>query len=176
MEHFDDPWSDVPGTVKKGYDAAQVCLNGHLVTSFFHTQPEHNKKFCAACGAGTISACTKCDTEIRGHYYQPGVIDFTAPAPPPSFCHECGKAHPWTEQRLKAAREVAEGADQLDEKEKQVLTDSVEDIIYNKPGTPGAIIKFKSLAGKAGKQVADALKSILVDVLSEVVKKQIWPH
>jgi hypothetical protein len=175
MEYFDDPWVDAPGTVRKGYDASQVCLNGHLITTFFHTQPEHNKKYCGECGAATTSVCGKCGADIHGHYYQPGVIDLTSPAPPPSFCHNCGSAYPWTEQRLKAAREVAEGAEKLDDKEKQDLKDSVEDLVQNKPGAPGAVIRYKKLAAKAGRQVADGLKSILIDVLSEAIKKQMWP-
>ena len=101
--------------------------------------------------------------------------EIASPSPPPSFCHNCGTAYPWTEQRLDAAREVAEGAEQLDEKEKQVLKDSVDEIVHKKPGAPGAVIRYKKLAAKAGKQVADGLKAILVDVLSEAIKKQLWP-
>ncbi|HXZ13813.1 MAG TPA: DUF2321 domain-containing protein [Candidatus Sulfotelmatobacter sp.] len=175
MELYDDPWTDTPGTVRKGYDAAQVCLNGHLITTFVHTQPEYNKKFCSDCGAQTMSACKKCNAEIHGHYYEPGVVDLTSPGPPPSFCHNCGNPYPWTEHRLKAAQEVANAADQLSEPEKIQLKESVEELIHNKPGAPGAIIKYKKLAAKAGKQVADGLKSILVEVLSEAIKKQMWP-
>jgi hypothetical protein len=175
MEFFDDPWSDVPGTEKKGYDAAQVCVNGHLITTFFHTQPEHNKRFCDECGSATTYACSKCSAEIRGHYYQPGVMDLTIPGPPPSFCHNCGNPYPWTEQRLTAARAIAEDAELLDEKEKEVLKESVDELVRNKPGAPGAAVKYKKLATKAGRQVAEALRSILVDVVSEAIKKQMWP-
>jgi len=174
MEIYDDPWFDTPGTVRKGYDAAQVCLNGHLITTFVHTQPDYNRKFCDQCGQPTTSVCNNCNAEIHGHYYQPGITDLTRPGPPPSFCHNCGHAYPWTERRLNAARELAEEAEQLDENERKVLEHSVEELVHNKPGAPGAVIKYKKLAAKAGKQVAEGLRSILVDVVSEAIRKQIW--
>jgi hypothetical protein len=172
MEFFDHPYG---GREMKGYDAAQVCLNGHLITTFVYTQPDYNKKFCDTCGEATTSACVRCSAEIRGHYYQPGVTDFTSPGPPPPFCHNCGHLYPWTERRLKAAREVAEDADRLNETEKKALNESVEVLVHNRPGAPGAIIEYKKLAAKAGKQVAEGLRSILVDVVSEAIKKQMWP-
>ena len=152
-----------------------MCLNGHLITTFFHTHPDHNKNFCDKCGAKTISACLKCQTEIRGHYYQPGVADLSRPGPPPSFCHNCGNPHPWTERRLTAAREVAEDADQLDDAEKQGLKDSVDELVHNTPAAPSAVIKYKKFVAKAGRQVGEGLRSILIDVVSETIKKQIWP-
>jgi hypothetical protein len=175
MRYFDDLYGESPEDELKGYDASQVCLNGHLISTFARTQPEHNKNFCDKCGAATICKCQKCDADIRGHFFEPGVINLVPPGPPPSFCHNCGNAYPWTEQRLRAAGEVADGAEELDENEKLSLKDSVEVLVRNKPSAPNAIIKYKKLAAKAGKQVADGLKSLLVDVLSEAIKKQMWP-
>ena len=51
-----------------GYDTAQVCLNGHVITQFAETRPEHLKKFCDKCGATLINSnwfspmrfCSKC--------------------------------------------------------------------------------------------------------------------
>ncbi|MFI5269488.1 MAG: DUF2321 domain-containing protein, partial [Chloroflexota bacterium] len=53
--------------------------------------------------------------------------------------------------------------------------DSLDDLVRETPNTPVAVARFKRLATKAGRTVADGLRSILVDVFSEAIRKQIWP-
>lgn len=48
MSMFDEPEDDY-------WDVAQVCLNGHLVTSTAATYPQHQEKFCSRCGAQTLT-------------------------------------------------------------------------------------------------------------------------
>jgi NAD(P)-dependent dehydrogenase (short-subunit alcohol dehydrogenase family) len=77
-----------------------------------------------------------------------------------------------------AEQVVASGGvdvEELNATEKRILNDTFESLVRESPDTPTAVIRFKKLAGKAGKGAADALRTLLVDILSEAVRKQIWP-
>src|ERR1700687_1216828 len=102
-------------------DAGQVCLNGHPINPHFNSRPDRNEKFCSKCGSGAIAQCPTCNHAIQGHS-----PDIFAPFKPASFCHNCGKPYPWTEKKMTAAKELVDGADGLDQKEKEALTKSVD--------------------------------------------------
>jgi hypothetical protein len=51
---------------KKPEDVAQVCQNGHLIVGSIKSHPDFQSPFCEQCGAGTMSACQKCEWPIRG--------------------------------------------------------------------------------------------------------------
>jgi hypothetical protein len=158
----------------EGYEAAQICLNGHLINQMAQTNPDFNQDFCTKCGSATIWKCQQCDSKIRGFHHTPGVLAiYTIDVP--GFCYSCGKPYPWTEKRLAAAQELVNEMEKLTENDRRILTESVEDLVHETPNTPTAVIRFKKLAAKAGSAAAEGLKSLLVDVLSEAVKKQIWP-
>jgi hypothetical protein len=65
---------------REGYDTAQVCLSGHVITNSAEDYPHHRQDFCSDCGQRTIMACEHCQTPIRGHLrgVMPGFGD---PAP-----------------------------------------------------------------------------------------------
>jgi len=86
----------IPGREEPHYDTQQVCMKGHQVTASYNRFPQHRQEFCEKCGAPTIYKCPKCDAEIRGHYFSPGVIS-GVPTPVPDHCHSCGAPYPWTE-------------------------------------------------------------------------------
>jgi hypothetical protein len=158
------------------YDVAQVCLNGHVINWSSQTYPQHNANFCKKCGAKTINACPKCDANIRGEYHAPGIISFSsAEAPPPSYCINCGAAYPWTKTKLDAANELVLELESLTEDEKKTLKDSLDDLVKDTPKTTLAATRFKKLAVKMGKESANSLRSILIDIISESAKKLIWP-
>ena len=155
------------------YDTAQVCLNGHVISSFAASQPQSNQKFCAECGAGTITACPACSTSIRGNYHVPGVIgffDYNKPA----YCYNCGKPFPWTAASLEAASDLVDDLDTLSQEEKQQLKESFPDLVRDTPRTAVAESRFKRLTKKAGSETVWAMRSILIDVVSEAVKKSIF--
>jgi hypothetical protein len=80
-----------------GYDVAQICLNGHVINDAARTSHEFNERRCRKCGAETITACIECRTPIRGTYHTPGIVVFGGgPVAAPTYCHQCGKAYPWT--------------------------------------------------------------------------------
>ncbi len=175
LRRYDSPFGDeTNGGPWEGYDTAQVCVNGHSINECAQTQPEHNQKFCSRCGAGTITTCPKCSCGIHGCYHSPGVI-IGVHYTPPGFCHNCGSTYPWTQKKLDAARELANELEELDAEEKSLLARSLDDLVRENPNTPVAVNRFKKLVAKAGAASAQGFRNILVDVLSEAVRKQIWP-
>ena len=95
--------------------------------------------------------------------------------PLPIFCPDCGRPYPWTEAKLKAAQELSDELDNLSPEERSLLKKSLDDIVRDTPQAPVAVTRFKRLVTKAGKPAADAFRDILVDILSEAIKKSIWP-
>ena len=154
-----------------GYETAQVCLNGHVITQFVESHPEETKKFCDKCGEATTSVCPKCSKPVHGFYHHPRVGHSITKAP--AFCHECGSAYPWTERQFAATKELANEI--FTPEESIQVQQSLENIVRETPNTPVAIVRFKKLMSKAGQTVASGFRDILVDVVSEAIKKQIWP-
>lgn len=155
------------------YDAAQICVNGHVVNVFFHTNPNNNSNHCSRCGSGTISACTHCKTPIRGQYVSdlpilPGRLNS------PAFCGHCGKPYPWTETRLQAARDLADELDELNPIEREKLKDTLNDLVQDGPKTELATIRFKKIAQKLRKVSVEAIKTVLTDIVSETAKKALF--
>ncbi len=157
------------------YDVAQICRNGHVINASSEKYPEHNLPFCERCGAPTIVACPNCGQPIRGEYHVEGVIAAGFEFPAPGFCAKCGHAYPWTAARLEAARALADDLDALSGEEREVLKKSLDDLVRDTPQTQVAAQRFKKFAATAGKQAADGLRAILIDVVSEAAKKALWP-
>jgi hypothetical protein len=157
------------------YDTAQVCLNGHVVNSFFLKHPQHNLSHCQACGAQTVTVCSHCKANIRGAYVLGGGWPSDPIQAPPAFCHKCGKPYPWTEKRLGAARALVAEIEGLDESDRAILTTSLDDLVRDTPDATVAAVRFKKIVSKTGTAVAQGFKDILINVVSETVKKLIWP-
>lgn len=155
------------------YEVAQICLNGHMITARYNSSPEQSAKYCDSCGEKNIISCENCHTHIRGSYVVPGVLGAFGYAIP-SYCHECGKSYPWTQQKLEAAKELAEELSELSEEEKESLKKSLDDLVKDGPKTVVATTRFKRLVSKTGPEIATGFKDILVDVVSESVKKAVW--
>lgn len=155
------------------YDTAQICLNGHLINKMASSAPQSNQKFCGDCGAQTITACPTCNAAIRGYYHVPGVIGFFN-YNRPSYCHNCGNPYPWTASSLEAARELADELENLSPEERRQLKDSFPDLVKNTPKTAVAETRYKKLIKKAGAEAYDGMKSVLIDVVSEAVKKSLF--
>jgi len=52
---------------------------------------------------------------------------------------------------------------------------SIEELTRDTPYTQVAIIRVKKIMEKAGPAVAEGIKSILAGIVTEAVKKQLWP-
>lgn len=155
---------------KQTHYTAQVCKNGHLITEYFE-ESENRKPFCDECGEPTITECKNCDTNIQGERTE-GMpsLRFTVP----KYCFNCGKPFVWTQRSLEAAEELANEFEELSKDEKETLKSSIFDLTKGGPKVQVAQNRFKRIMGKVGRESADAMKSILVDVVSEAVKKSIY--
>lgn len=157
------------------YDTAQVCLNGHVTNQNFRDKPVHNVDHCRKCGDRTIVNCPACKTEIRGSYEVPEVaIIGRGPFAAPAFCHKCGKAYPWTEKKLLAAKDYAADLEKLTPEEREQLKSSLDDLIRETPRSELASLRFKKLIKKAGKESYEGMKHVLTALVSEAVKKVIF--
>ncbi|WP_297893030.1 DUF2321 domain-containing protein [uncultured Desulfovibrio sp.] len=155
------------------YDVAQICANGHVVNNSADSVPQSNQNYCTECGAATIMACPSCDTAIRGQYYVPGIVGgwhYCRPA----YCYNCGQPYPWTTSSLDAANELADELESLTLEEREQLKNSFPDLLRNTPKSAVAEIRFKKIIKKVGSDAYDGLKTILVDVVSETVKKSLF--
>lgn len=157
--------------IRDGYDTAQICANGHVINSCSISTPHINRKFCERCGALTITKCPYCSATIRGAYCtRSSTSSFTRP----SFCPDCGKPYPWTEAKLKAAKELVDELDKLTPEERELLKKSLDDIMLDTPQTIVAATRFKKIAAKAakaGKATVKELRKLVVDIASETAKK-----
>lgn len=153
------------------YDVAQICDNGHVVTSMLRDAPQHVRKFCQKCGAPTLHTCPKCDTDIPGYYHVPGVIDFTSRYKAPSYCGECGAPYPWAETALSELHEIAKMVEGLSDEERERLEGAIDDLVRDSPRTERAALTVKTIAPKLGQEAWGAMKAILVSVATEAAKK-----
>lgn len=156
------------------YRVAQVCPNGHVATTAADQNPELREAFCSTCGETTITNCPNCSASIRGDYYVEDVFGFGGDYEPPSFCHNCGKAFPWTERKIASAVELVEVGADLSPDELQQFRSDLTELTKDSPKTQVASLRFKKVMSKVGTSVASGVRDIVVDVLSEAAKKAIW--
>jgi hypothetical protein len=153
------------------YATAQICLNGHVITGA--VGEGFDSAFCPHCGENTITNCQHCQAPIKGYYLSDYPI-IGLPYDKSSFCDSCGKPYPWTERGQQAAYALIEFSE-LDEEEKKDFKESISALSIDTPGTPLAIAKFKKYAKKASSEVGSGLKTLMIELVSETVKKAIWP-
>ena len=155
------------------YDVAQICENGHVTNSMAQDYPASNQDYCDKCGDPTIMACSSCQTAIRGFYHVPGIFGsehYSAPA----FCYKCGKPFPWIPAGLRAAEDLADELDDLTSDDRESLKKVLPDLVRDTPSTRVAEARFKKIMRKVGKGGCASMRSILTDIVSEVVRKTIF--
>ncbi|PKF88422.1 DUF2321 domain-containing protein [Bacillus sp. BA3] len=153
------------------YQTALICTNGHIVNGNMEEWPVDNQAFCSECGANTIDKCKNCGTKIKGdNNYGIGYEHLQEAH---SHCSGCGKAFPWLDEKLKAAKELIDEMEQLNTEEREKLKTSIDDLIINGPRTELAVTRFKKLIPKAGKDLANGMRAIIVEIASETAKKSL---
>lgn len=156
------------------YDLAQICLNGHVVNSTARLLPQHNEDRCSQCGTKTITKCPSCSSDIRGEYihpdYPPTNFDFKAP----SYCIACGEPYPWTSERIQAAIKLADELDGLTNTQKEQLKATIPELIKNGPSVVLAETRFKKLITKTGETGFQLMKAVLIDIVSETIRKTVF--
>ena len=103
------------------------------------------------------------------------MLDYNTTLTRRSFCPNCGKPYTWTEAALKAAQELSDELENLSPEERDLLKKSIDDIVRETPQATVAVSRFKRLVAKAGPVAADMYREILLPLLSEAIKKSIWP-
>ena len=156
-----------------GYDIAQICLNGHLISRFAGSSPERRANACPECGAKTILQCQECNALIRGNYHVDFVIGVSSNFVIPKHCHNCGAPYPWTRRSIEAMKKLLEEEDALDEESKGKALEAIPDLIANTPSTPLAEARWKKVLSKVTKSAGEGLRTILIEVATEAVKKSL---
>ena len=156
------------------YKTAQICLNGHMVTSMLEDNPEMSSKHCSECGVVTISSCPDCSSRIRGFYYVEGFIT-TQPTPVRAYCHYCGRPYPWTLNKLDAARVLADELEGLSSEDRELLKETFDDLVVETPKTEVAASRFREVLAKTVDVGGKSIERIIVSVASEAVKKLLMP-
>ena len=152
------------------YYTAQICLNGHEISC----RSNDAEKFCTKCGSEAITSCPTCTASIRGKRNDPGIIDCT-PYIVPSYCYNCGQPYPWTQSSLDAIKELIEFDEMLSNEEKTYMSENLPNLPIDTPKTKVVATKFGVFLRKAGAATGNALRDILVDIVSEAAKKIIFP-
>ena len=153
------------------FHRAQICLNGHVVTTSADSDPDRCERFCSRCGSETMTACGQCSSPIRGSYDVAGTTLNSYALP--RFCHACGQAHPWTVARLEAASALADELDDLSAEEREVLKKSLVELVHDTPAAELAAVRVKKALRKVGNAGLETFRKVLVDVLSEAAKKSL---
>jgi hypothetical protein len=159
------------------YDVAQICLNGHIVTTTAVWEPHTRPEFCRDCGQRTIVKCNACHRQIQGAYWVADMYPYPIKVVirAPGFCHGCGVAYPWTQAKFQAARDLAMELEGLEPQERERMAASFPDLIADTPQTPVAATRVRRMFEKIGQGANDVLGKLVVDLATEAAKKIIFP-
>jgi hypothetical protein len=159
------------------YDVAQICLNGHVVNIFATKDPAHNRKFCPDCGERTVLECPSCRVHIKGYYYVGGDSWLTGERDKlnrshrvPQYCHNCGKAYPWTENRIQTAIQIFAEFGGLDDEEKKTIEDDIRNIARDVPQGELSAMRIKKIWQKYGKIAYNVIMEFASKTAAEILK------
>lgn len=137
------------------YTTAQICLNGHVVTSDIR-HFEDLETYCSKCGAKTLTACPNCGTTIRGKYDAVGEPVIPYRYSPPAYCRNCGAPFPWIKAALTAADElISEEMHELTDDEKSKFKAALPDILNDSPRTTLAATRIAKYLTKLAAHAED---------------------
>ncbi len=156
-----------------GFCAAQICRNGHVITTTAELTAQHGglEPHCPKCGEDTFVTCPKCHTPIKGRWPpdEHGLMDvpgFTFA----HYCPTCGAAYPWTESKTAAAKELIAEMDGLTGEERALLSQDLADLMRDTARTDVAASRFKKLWIKAKGPAKDALGRLAMDLFTATAK------
>lgn len=152
-----------------GYYPAQICLNGHVISDW----KNNVETYCSDCGAKTISACPNCNTPIRGDYNDEYAL-YTTEYKRPSYCFACRNPFPWTQSSIEAIQELIDFDEQLSQEGKDYIDNNISALTTDIPKTKVVATKFKYYLSETANATGNAVKDILVDIISETAKKIIF--
>lgn len=164
------------------YDIQQVCKNGHQITGCYNIRPEGQKKFCQECGAATIIACPTCGAEIQGVRIEVsqswadagrGVSKMVPgrPVDVPSYCSNCGKPYPWTENKIMTAIQMFADFGNLDDGEKKTIEEDINNIAKDIPQAELSAMRIKRIWEKYGLVAYNVVMEFASKTAAEILKK-----
>lgn len=151
------------------YCNATICRNGHIISRV----SSNHQNFCTKCGKETYSFCPNCGNPIRG-FYKIENLCLSRTYEKPFYCHDCGFPYPWTQNLLDSAVELLSSSDELDEISKDLIKSAIPELLVESPATPIAINKYQKGIRRAGQATINSLRQLLIDVVSESVKKYLF--
>jgi hypothetical protein len=170
----------ITAEVKRFYDTAEICKNGHVITLHYESLPIERKSYCPLCNAATIHECPTCREKIQGCYhvgkrtltsfncFEPGQEQYsyhtyciTQPEQYvlPAYCYHCGKPFPWTDALISEADKIIEMMSDLKPDQKKELKSIFPDLIADTSSTVSSSIKAGSILKSVDKFLVDALKA-----------------
>lgn len=160
----------------EGWDTAQVCTNGHMISICSVRYSKYNQEHCDRCGAATITTCPHCGADIRGLPFTTNILGGGSGRDnmPPNFCHNCGKPYPWTEGTLEAARELADDLEGVSAEEKEKLKQGLNDLVADTPRTALAATRWKRALSKTGQAAISCFENVMSGILVEAAKRQLF--
>lgn len=149
------------------YNKAQICKNGHVITSY--DENFTSDSYCTICGAQIITNCLECGKPIHGSERDEysGMFEYLCP----NYCHFCGQAYPWTKSAIEATAELIKMEQNITDEEKENCITTLSDIVQETPRTTLAVTRAKIIASKSGKFVADGIRQFAIDFGCELAKK-----
>ncbi|MFA5865175.1 MAG: DUF2321 domain-containing protein [Phycisphaerae bacterium] len=151
------------------YDVAQICLSGHIINEHFGKHAERNRTFCHKCGEKTITQCPSCKTNINGYYHldqYEGHGLFSTP----SYCHNCGKPYPWTDNKIQTAIQIFAEFGKLDENEKETIEEDIKNISRNIPQSELSALRIKKIWKKYGQIAYGVVMDFASKTTAEILK------
>jgi hypothetical protein len=159
------------------FDTAQICTNGHLISSATETKPHTKRDFCDKCGAETICNCPNCKKPIKGDYL--GVINNenlnnndkirelldSLGFHIPQFCDSCGHEFPWFQKKLELVFEFVEYIDSLTFQQKNDFKSSINELIKQTSKLPMAKIELKKILSSLDKDISDNILDLMKEIL-----------
>lgn len=157
-------------------DYAQICMNGHLITHYYEKELSLHQNYCEKCGEPTIKACPNCEMKIGGGgikntWAYETTADYSQHFP--YYCKHCGKPYPWTDRKLQALREFIEET-KITKKEKELLLNSINDLVVDTPNTIVAAVRWKKILSSAGSELLKVSEQILSGIVTETVRIAIF--
>ncbi len=155
------------------YDVQQVCENGHQITGCYHIGEGERQEFCQKCGAPTIIACPICNKEIQGDKLGEdwdGYWDSVESAIVPSYCSNCGKPYPWTENKIMTAIQIFAEFGNLDEQEQKDIEQDINNITKDIPQAEFSAMRIKRIWEKYGPFAYNVVMEFASKTAAEILK------
>ena len=151
----------------------QICLNGHIISH--NTKNIRVENYCSKCGSKTITACQQCSSPIKGgiSYEDEYTYDFEE-CPKPQYCRDCGMPFPWTTKILTNSVALLALDEELPLEIKEIIRNAIPNLLVDTPDTPVAIAEYRQGIAKCSEIVRNSLYQLLVDVLSDSIKKALF--